>query len=311
MSPGKQAATSEAAAPMAAGARLEAMRRRVRLSRLAVWTVIAAGPIALGVAITSTPTTVEAATEAKPTAVRTTEVAADPSGYAQLFVSTWLRSSADDASTAQARLAQSMAPNVELPDPAADAQPKPQLVTAVRSAQRSDGAWSVTVAAQYADGVVRYYALPVTADRAGASFSVTGAPGVVAGPARAEVATSPYGVSVPEGDLSSALGQFLTAYLAGSGEVDRYLAPGVQLSAVSPAPYTAITVQQVSAVEEAAAAERVPADGTKVRVLARVEARGSGGRWPLAYELALTARSGRWEVSALQSGTTAQAGGAR
>ena len=66
MSPGKQASTSEAAAPMAAGARLEAMRRRVRLSRLAVWTVIAAGPIALGVAITSTSTTVEAATEAKP-----------------------------------------------------------------------------------------------------------------------------------------------------------------------------------------------------------------------------------------------------
>ncbi|MEU4616642.1 conjugal transfer protein [Streptomyces umbrinus] len=311
MSPDKQASTSEVAAPMAAGARLEAMRRRVRLSRLAFWTVIAAGPIGLGVAITSAPTTVEAATETKPTAVRTTAVAADPSGYAQLFVSTWLRSSADDGSTAQARLAQSMAPGVELPDPAADAQSKPQLVTAVRSAQRSDGAWSVTVAAQYADGVVRYYALPVAADRAGASFSVTGAPGVVAGPALAEVPTSPYGVSVPEGDLASALGQFLTAYLAGSGEVDRYLAPGVHLTAVSPAPYTAVTVKQVSAVEEAAAAERVPADGTKVRVLARVEAQDVGGRWPLAYELALTTRSGRWEVSALQSGTTAQAGGAR
>ncbi|TRO57069.1 conjugal transfer protein [Streptomyces sp. IB201691-2A2] len=311
MSPGKQASTSEAAAPMAAGARLEAMRRRVRLSRLAVWTVIAAGPIALGVAITSTSTTVEAATEAKPSAVRTTAVAADPSGYAQLFVSTWLRSSADDASTAQARLAQPMAPGVELPDPAADAQSKLQLVTAVRSAQRSDGAWSVTVAAQYADGSVRYYAVPVAADRAGASFAVTGAPGVVAGPSRAEVPTSPYSVSVPEGDLSSALGEFLAAYLTGAGEVDRYLAPGVHLTAVSPAPYTAVTVQQVSAVEEAAAAERVPADGTKVRVLAHVEARDVGGRWPLAYELALKARSGRWEVSALQSGTTAQAGGAR
>ncbi len=70
-------------------------------------------------------------------------------------------------------------------------------------------------------------------------------------------------------------------------------------------------MQQVSAVEEAAAAEQVPADGTKVRVLAHVEARDVGGRWPLAYELALKARSGRWEVSALQSGTTAQAGGAR
>ncbi|MFF0094576.1 conjugal transfer protein [Streptomyces canus] len=310
MSTGKQAPEREAAAPMAAGARLEAMRRRVRLSRLAVWTVIAAGPIALAVAITSTPTTVEAATPSKPTAVRTTAVAADPAGYAQLFVHAWLRSSTDDASSAQARLAQSMAPDVELPDPATDAQLTPQSVTAVRSAQRTDGAWSVTVAAQYSDGAVRYYAVPVAADRAGASFIVTGAPGVVAGPVRAEVPKSSYGVSVPEGDLSAAVGEFLAAYLTGAGEVDRYLAPGVSLSPVSLAPYTAVTVQQVSAVEEAAAAEQVPADGTKVRVLAQVEARDPGGRWPLGYELALTARSGRWEVSALESGTALD-GGAR
>ncbi|WP_369276023.1 conjugal transfer protein [Streptomyces sp. R11] len=311
MSPGKQASEREAAAPMAAGARLEAMRRRVRLSRLAVWTVIAAGPIALGLTITSTPTTVEAATPSKPTAaVRTTAVAADPVGYAQLFVHAWLRSSADDASSAQARLAHSMAPDVELPDPAADAQSTPQSVTAVRSAQRADGAWSVTVAAQYSDGAVRYYAVPVAAGRAGASFAVTGAPGVVAGPVRAEVPKSSYGVSVPEGDLSAAVGEFLAAYLTGAGEVHRYLAPGVSLSPVSPAPYTSVTVQQVSAVEEAAASEQVPADGTKVRVLAQVEARDTGGRWPLAYELALTARSGRWEVSALESGTALD-GGAR
>ncbi|MEU0950250.1 conjugal transfer protein [Streptomyces canus] len=313
MSPGKQASEREAAAPMAAGARLEVMRRRVRLSRLAVWTVIAAGPIALGIAITSSPTTVEAATPAKPAgAARTTAVAADPAGYAQLFVNAWLRSSADDASSAQARLAQSMAPDAELPDPGAEAgaQSTPQSVMAVRSAQRVGGAWSVTVAAQYADGSVRYYAVPVTADRAGASFTVTGAPGVVAGPARAEVPKSSYGVSVPEGDLSAAVGEFLAAYLTGAGEVDRYLAPGVSLSPVSPAPYTAVTVQQVLAVEEVAAGEQVPADGTTVRVLAQVEAQGSGGRWPLAYELALTARSGRWEVSALESGTALN-GGAR
>ncbi|WP_030618311.1 conjugal transfer protein [Streptomyces fulvoviolaceus] len=311
MSPGKQAAENEAPAPMAAGARLEAMRRRVCLSRLAAWTAIAAGPIALGIVITSTPATVSAATQAQPaTAVRTTAVAADPAGYTQLFVSTWLRSSSDDTTSAQARLAHSMAPDVELPDPAADAQSALQSVTAVRSAQRADGVWSVTVAAQYTDGRLRYYAVPVAADRAGASFAVSGAPGVVAGPARAEVPTSSYGVNVPEGDLSSAVGEFLAAYLTGAGEVDRYLAPSVTLSPVSPAPYTTVSVQQVSAVEEAAAAEQVPADGTKVRVLAQVEARDAGGRWPLAYELALTARSGRWDVSALESGT-AQNGGAR
>ncbi|GGJ56473.1 conjugal transfer protein [Streptomyces brasiliensis] len=309
MPPGKQASQSQAAAPTAAGARLEAMRRRVRLSCVAVWTVIAAGPIALCVAVASTPTTVAAAPAAKPTTVRTAAAAADPGGYAQVFVGAWLRSSADDATSAQARLAQSMAPDVDLPDPAADAQAAPQSVTAVRSAQQGAGAWSVTVAAQYADGSVRYYAVPVAADRTGASFTVTGAPGVVAGPARAEVPALPYAVTVPEGDLSSAVGEFLAAYLTGAGEVDRYLAPGAKLAAVSPAPYQTVTVQHVSAVEDAAAAEQVAADGTKVRVRVAVEARDDAGRWPLAYELMLRARSGRWEVAALASGTVQDGGG--
>ncbi|WP_331751936.1 conjugal transfer protein (plasmid) [Streptomyces sp. NBC_00723] len=310
MSPGKQASQSEAAAPMAAGPRLEAMRRHVRLSRVAVWTAIAAGPVALAVAVTSTPATVQAATPAKPAAVRNAAAATDPAGYAQVFVSAWLRSNADDATTAQARLTQSMAPDVDLPDPAAAAQSKPESVTAVRSAQRADEAWSVTVAAQYANGRLRYYAVPVTTSPAGTSFTVIGAPAVVAGPGRADVPQSPYAVNVPEGDLSSAVGQFLAAYLTGAGEVDRYLAPSVKLTAVSPAPYTAVAVQEVSASEEAAAAEQVPANGTTVRVLASVEARDTGGRWPLAYELTLKARSGRWEVAALESGT-AQDGGAR
>ncbi|WP_405891534.1 hypothetical protein OG427_40120 [Streptomyces sp. NBC_00133] len=69
-------------------------------------------------------------------------------------------------------------------------------------------------------------------------------------------------------------------------------------------------MQQVHAIEETAAAEQVPADGTKVRILVQVEARDEGGRWPLAYEVALKARSGRWEIAALESGT-AQAGGTR
>ncbi|MCX4429556.1 conjugal transfer protein [Streptomyces mirabilis] len=311
MSPGKQASESDAAPPMAAGARLEKMRRRVRLSRLALFTAIAAGPVALGVAVMSGPTTVAAAPSDKPTAVRSAAAAADPAGYAQVFVDAWLRSGAGDANSAQARLAQSLAPDVDLPDPVASAQPKPAAVTAVRSAQREDGEWAVTVAAQYADGRLRYFVVPVTADANGAAFAVTGAPGAVAGPARAAVGKSPYGVSVPsDGDLSMAVGEFFGAYLTGAGEVDRYLAPGVKLSPISPAPYTAVAVQRVSAVEEAAAAGKVPADGTAVRVLVQVEARDSGGRWPLGYELTLKARSGRWEVAALESGT-AQDGGAR
>ncbi|MFF4557777.1 conjugal transfer protein [Streptomyces sp. NPDC001422] len=294
-------------ARVVAGATLEGMRRRVHLTRLAAWTAIAAGPIALCIAVTSGPTTVQAA-PAQAAPVRPAAQSADPAGLAQLFVDAWLRSSTDDDTTAQARLAQSLAPDVELPDPVEDAHPHLESVTAVRSAHRSGDVWSVTVAAQYADGRLRNYAVPVVADRAGGAFTVTGVPAMVAGPARAEAPRSPYRVAVPEGDLSSSVGEFLSAYLAGAGEVDRYLAPGVALSAVAPAPFGRVTVQQVRAIEEAAAASKA-VDGTAVHVVVQVEARDRDGLWPLAYELALTARSGRWEVTGLESGSPLQDGG--
>lgn len=71
MPPGKQAPQGEAAAPMAASALLESMHRRVRLSRMAVWPVIVVGPIALAVAVASTPTTVAAAHATKSATART------------------------------------------------------------------------------------------------------------------------------------------------------------------------------------------------------------------------------------------------
>jgi len=310
MSRVKQSREEQPPPPTAADARLQQMRRRVHLGRLGVWAAVAAGPIALAVAVATPATVVRAAPATKPTTVKTT-VSANPSGYATVFLSAWLRSRAGAESTAQARLAQSMAPDVDLPG-TADAQPGPESVVAVRSAQQTGTAWSVTVAAQYADGRLRYFAVPVVADSGGASFTVTGAPAVVAGPARAEEGPSPYTVTVPtDSDLSATAGEFLTAYLTGAGEVDRYLSPGVALSPVSPAPYQMLTVQQLLAIEEAAADESAPADGTRVRVMAQVEARDRAGRWPLAYELTLKARSGRWDITALQTGTTAQAGGAR
>ncbi|MFF0698491.1 conjugal transfer protein [Streptomyces tendae] len=311
MPKGKKFSRGEAAPAIAAGVELEKMRRRVRLSRLALFTAIAAGPVALAVAVTSGPATAEAAVPNRPAPVRTAAAAADPAGYAQVFLDAWLRSSADEAGSVQARLAQLLAPDVALPDPAAGAQSKLRWVTAVRSVQCDGGAWTVTVAAQYADSTVRYFAVPVVAGARGASFAVTGAPGVVAGPARATVPKSPYAVSVPsDGALTATVGEFLGAYLTGTGEVERYLAPGLKLTPVSPAPYRAVAVREVSAVEEVAAAGPVPADGTKVRVRVQAEARDEAGRWPLAYELALTARSGRWDIASLQSGTV-QGGGAR
>ncbi|MFD7015242.1 conjugal transfer protein [Streptomyces sp. NPDC059928] len=295
------------APPMAAGVSLARMRRQVRLGRWGVWAALACGPLALAVAALPSPAA-KAATAPSTGTVRTT-AAADPSGYAELFLAAWLRSTASDESSAQARLAEALAPSIALPQPAG-AQSVLERAVAVRSAQHEGGQWSVTVAAQYADFSVRYFAVPVVADASGGSFTVTGAPGQVAGPAAAKAPESAYGVNLPaKGLLVSTVTEFLRTYLTGLGEVDRYLAPGVKLAALSGTSYTDLRVEQASAIEEEEAAETVPSDGTKARVRVQIKAQDKAGAWPLAYELTLTARAGRWEVSAFSTASIAGGGG--
>ncbi|MEV6796398.1 conjugal transfer protein [Streptomyces sp. NPDC051320] len=287
--------------PLAAGASLQQMRRRVWLGRAGLWAALAAGPAALLVSLASPTTTAPPAAAPVHAVGSSHKQTADPSGYAAVFLQAWLRSDAGQDS-AQARVAQSMAPDVDLPEPAADAQSAVERTTAVRGAQLSGDRWSVTVAAQSARGGVAYFAVPVTV-RATGAVVVTGAPAQVAAPVTGPAVSSAYTVSVPDsGELTSTVGQFLGAYLAGQGRVDRYLAPRVRMSGVSPAPYRSVEVQEVAGQEDSAGDAGVPADGSRVHVVVHVQATSASGRWPLAYELALSARAGRWEVAALSSG---------
>ncbi|MGW8729259.1 conjugal transfer protein [Streptomyces sp. NPDC055808] len=308
MSPATQSSGGQEP-PMAAGVALARMRRQVRIGRWGVWVALACGPLALAAAALRSPAAPAEAAPAPSSSTMRTPPAADPSGYAELYLAAWLRSTAGDENSAQARLAQALAPSVALPRPEG-AQPVLERAVAVRSAQREGGQWSVTVAAQYADFSVRYFAVPVVAGADGGSFAVTGAPGQVAGPTTAKAPEPAYGVSLPaKGVLTATVAEFLRAYLTGLGQVDRYLAPGVRLAALSGTSYTDLQVEQANAVEESAAAESVPADGTKARVQVQIKAQDKTGAWPLAYELTLTARAGRWEVSAFATATGTGTGG--
>jgi hypothetical protein len=144
------------------------------------------------------------------------------------------------------------------------------------------------------------------------AFTVTAAPAEIAGPGAAKAADSSFGNPLPaDGSLVSSLGEFFDAYLTGVGEVDRYLSPGTELTAVSGSGYKAVTVDQVAA-DSVDAAGAVPGDGTTVRVQADVTATdATGGQWPLVYTLQMTARSGRWEVTALQAGAPAKTSAAK
>ncbi|MEU8893690.1 conjugal transfer protein [Streptomyces sp. NPDC048442] len=300
----RTAAPDEKAPPVAGSAALGAARRRVSAGRMAVWVALAAGPAALVLAMLPAPRTVAAAPKKTATVVATPPVA-DPSGYAELLVSSWLASSTKSVSEASRRV-QAMAPGTALPDTPAPAT----LVSAINTAPTAPGRWQVTVAATDKAGAVRYFALPLMAD--GDRFGVPAGPAQVAAPApAAESAESGYPVTVPTGrSLATTVGEFLTAYLSG-GQIDRYAVPGVRLSAPQAA-YHKVEVEQLGADQQAAAAESVAADGTQVRVRARVRAQdAAGGAWPLDYGLALTARAGRWEISAVTASSLTPVGGTR
>ncbi|MCX4515925.1 conjugal transfer protein [Streptomyces sp. NBC_01619] len=286
-----------------------------------MWAALAAGPLALAIAC-AVPRTVTAAaqpTTSAPAALRTV----DPAGAASLFCDLWLRSDRAAADSSTAHALRVLAPSVDLPDRSGQAAAQSLSRTvAVRSAQQDDGSWSVIVAAQFtvpggkdgsnegpgASSIVRYFAVPVVAaDGASGSgaFTVTAAPAEVAGPATAKVAESRFEDPLPaDGAVVSSLGEFFSAYLAGVGEVGRYLSPGTELDAVRGSGYQSVAVETAAADSEVAGGA-VPGDGTVVRVQARVTATDTaGGRWPLVYTLAMTARSGRWEVTALQAGSS-------
>ncbi|GDY49413.1 hypothetical protein SVIO_000360 [Streptomyces violaceusniger] len=192
---------------------------------------------------------------------------------------------------------------MDLPEPREGAQLSVDRVVAVHSAQLSDGAWSVTVAVQSGEQV-RYFAVPLVAsgDSGSGAFVVAAAPARMPGPQAMRAPGSAYGVPVPEGsELASTASEFLTAYLTGVGEKDRYLAPGVRLAPLDAPRYERVEVEQVST-DDAAVKGPVPKNGTVARVQVRVRAVDAEADWPLVYSLRMSARDGRWEIASVDTG---------
>ncbi|MFI8266673.1 conjugal transfer protein [Streptomyces sp. NPDC085665] len=255
---------------------------------------------------------------------------ADAAGTAAVFVDLWLRADAAVPDSPVAVAVRAMAPAAELPRrsrPEA-AAPGAVRVVPVRTTSTPVG-WTVVVAAlgdtartaspstgeapeRTSDtaAVARYFAVSGTGGQNGGPVAISGSPAEVAAPSTAPAPPSPYTRPVPAGDaLGTTVGEFLRAYLA-SGQAtapERYLSPGVRLS-VPAAAYARVDVEEVAADTDQAAAKAVPGDGARarVRVLVSGEDR-AGSRWPLVYRLEMTARAGRWEVSAMDAGTASSA----
>lgn len=267
-----------------------------RAGRAVAWLVVVASPLAtVGGLLTLRP---EPA--ANPVVPAVAGAAWGPQGWAEMYVRSWLSASRDDAAGLAAFYPDGMRSEREV------GSQIPVATATVSVASPAPGEWSVVVAANLLtlqpDGTrpAKITCEQVSLVGDGSSYAATSLPAPVACPATAAPPALAYGQPA---DLAGPIGQsvsgFLTAYLVGQGQLDRYVTPGASVSPVSPTPFASVRLQDLRTHEtfEPGQAAR-PLDGTQVHVLARVRCFDATGQSTLAdYPLTLTARSGRWELA--------------
>ncbi|MDQ0847695.1 conjugal transfer protein [Streptomyces sp. V1I6] len=301
--------------------------------RWTAWGLLILGPLLGAAAYLSAPAQAGPSQKKPAQAAPATTGAQGAAGFAQLFVAAYIEAGEGD----QAKLAAYYPDATGLRLEGDPGRRRGEQLTVVRLRQTDRGVWSVTVATRVTDTkatadpserdrpddkgdakaaaarAVRYFQVPVaTAPTAGGAsgYTALAMPAEVAAPEQIKAPALVYGPmrpALPADPRTQAVTEFLTAYLTGAGELDRYLAPGTHLNAIAPAPYAGIAVDSL-AIEGEKGTEpvtTVPGDGTQLRLL--VALRGTGHdevRTPLTYALTLKARAGRWEIASLDGAPT-------
>lgn len=317
------------------------------------WVTVSSGALSLGVTavrwgawgllLSGTPLALVALTAgtAEPVVVPVQEERGEgvgdsgPAGFASLVVDTYVSALAEDADGQSVKALKGLVPSASdqrMGSGQGVGAVRAESSSAVRVESVAAGYWSVTVAARVLEEApvdeggkdeevgaqVRYFQVPVRQVRGGALVAVS-LPAEVAAAAggRGQESGLGYGTvqqAMRTAPLVKTLDAVFGAYLAGRGDLDRYMSPGARLSAVEPAPYAVVAVERLAEVgtneplvkEQSAA----PADGERRELLVEVEATSrSGAVWPLSYALELVARDGRWEVAVLKAAPALKSSG--
>lgn len=217
------------------------------------------------------------------------------SEFAQRVVLTWLTATQDNPDPLLALLK-------DAPASALSRDPFTAHDPTVAAIAETDGTWSVTVAVTVTDArevtARRFFQVPI--HLADGTVTALTLPAPVSPPPVVATASRDYGALL---GASSAPGetvaQFLTAYLTGAGNVSRYLTPGTTLTALDPAPYTTVRLVDLRG-DTDVEPTITPADGQRMRVLATAAAEVTDTQSAnVTYALTLTARAGRWEITAI------------
>ncbi len=266
-----------------------------------LWCALLAGPAALAFHFTTTapaPQVVQADTTDPLTAERTAV-----SGFAEDFVVTWLTTPRGQEKALDRFVAD--AATITLPEkPWAVSDPATTAITSTDQA----GVWAVTVAATVYEGkdqlpVRRYFQVPVR--YRDTALSAASLPAPIAAPTQAEPDRLDYRYRATITDpVAAAANDFLSALLAGSGDVARYISPGSEISAITPPPYTTVVIEDVMVTEEPLDGTS-PADGTESHLLVSATVTAQAKQdVSVQYALTLAARDGRWEVKAIDLAPT-------
>lgn len=279
-----------------------------RASTIVLWVAIACGPLALLASAFSpvTPAVEDGAAETQSS--RSDEASA----LAVIFVGTWLSATATNPEPFVTLLpgatVESTHPTAYRDLTVAHVTPSDAVgvVTVTvgglidESAPDSSGesaATSDSDADLESSWIPRHFQVAVATD---GGVSILAEPALVAPPAPA--------APVPEGavtfdrtsEVSAAVELFLSAYLTSSHDLDRFTAPDAAIAPVLGAPYVAVTVRGLAA---QVAPVEPPTTGDRLEMRASVSAvTRTENTHTLTYWLTLTARDGRWEVSAISAG---------
>src|SRR5690606_13020169 len=114
------------------------------------------------------------------------------------------------------------------------------------------GVWSVTVAVTVTDAreqsTRRYFQVPITSTNG--TLTALMLPTPVSPPPAEAGSASEYRTHVdPSSPVGQTVVQFLAAYIAGAGDVSRYMTPGQVVSALTPAPYTSVDLVELRSLE--------------------------------------------------------------
>lgn len=292
-----------------------AVDRQVWITRALRAVIIAAlvcGPIAvlLWLATSAAPDTAPATVKDEPGPVIDLAAQTEAADFAREFVVAWLEA---DRETDLQRYVDTE--SIMLPTaPAYSAHDaSPSSITRVGDGPTATYAVTVSADVQLFGSeqppTRRYFSVPVRISDSAVRAATL--PAEVAAPSTDLEVKLGYRYPASAHPIAGSVGDFLSAYLTGDGDVTRYTAPGARIAPITPAPYIAVQTTEILSTKDLVT-DGNPTDGTTVQVLASTsqsvtDATSVSGQ----YALTMTLRAGRWEVAALDPAPAYSATAAR